>query len=95
MSWSFLLGFTRRLSLLPDDSLHLDIHQDIYADAGGLLPWANWAGGIDLQFQREMATLAMDSTFISSGIAAFDSDIFMGRMAKGQQRTYDGLCLCL
>ena len=23
--WSFLLGFVHRLSLLPDDSLHLDI----------------------------------------------------------------------
>ena len=36
--WSFLLGFVRRLSLLPDDSLHLDILRDNVADARGPLP---------------------------------------------------------
>ena len=36
--WSFGLGFMRRLSLLPDDSLYLDILRDDAADARGPLP---------------------------------------------------------
>ena len=48
--WSFLLGFMRRLSLLPEGSLHLDILRDNIADAKGPLPCANWAQGIDTQF---------------------------------------------
>ena len=57
--WSFLLGFVRRLSLLPDDSLHLDILRDNVADARDPLPYANWARGIEVKF----AALGMASPF--------------------------------
>ena len=62
--WPLLLGYKRCLSLLPDDSLRLDILQDKIAVAGGPLPCANRARGTDLQF----ATLGMVSPFFSSGI---------------------------
>ena len=81
--WSFLLGFMRRLSVLPDDSLHLHILQDNIADAKGPLPCANWAGGIEVKF----AALGMASPFVSSGIGALDSHGFMDRLAGDRQRT--------
>ena len=65
---SLLLGFMHHLSLLPDDSLHLDILVIDIADARGHL-CANWARGFDMQ----LATLGMASTYIASGIGAFDS----------------------
>ena len=66
--WSFLLGFMRRLSVLPYDSLHLHILRDNIADAKGPLPCANWARGIEVKF----AALGMASPFVSSGIGALD-----------------------
>ena len=48
--WSFLLIFMRRLSVLPDDSLHLHILRDNIAVAKGPLPCANWARGIEVKF---------------------------------------------
>ena len=85
--WSFLLGFMRRLSVLPDDSLHLHILRDNIADAKGPLPCANWARGIEVKF----AALGMASPFVSSGIGALDSHGFMDRLAGARQRTWDGL----
>ena len=38
------------LSVLPDDSLHLDILQDDIAELKGPLPCANWDRGIEVQF---------------------------------------------
>ena len=67
--WSCLLGFMRRLSVLPDDSLHLDILRDNIADAKGPLPSANGARGIEVKF----AALGMASPYISSGIGVLDS----------------------
>ena len=52
-------GFMRRLSMLPDDSLHLHILRDNIADAKGPLPCANWARGIEVKF----AALGMASPF--------------------------------
>ena len=75
----------RRLSVLPDDSLH--ILRDIIADAKGPLPCANWARGIEVKF----AALGMASPFVSSGIGALDSHGFMDRLAGARQRTWDGL----
>ena len=49
--WSMVLGFMRRLSLLPEGSLHLDILRDNIADARQPLMCANWAAGVDKQFQ--------------------------------------------
>ena len=43
--WFMVLGFMRRLSLLPEGSLHLDILQDNIADARQPLVCANWAAG--------------------------------------------------
>ena len=77
----------RRLSVLPDDSLHLHLLRDNIADAKGPLPCANWARGIEVKF----AALGMASVFISSGIGACDSHGFMNRLAGAQQRTWDGL----
>ena len=57
--WSFPLGFMRRLSVLPDDSLHLHILRDNIADAKGPLSCANWARGIEVKF----AALGMASSF--------------------------------
>ena len=71
--WSFLLGFMRRLSVLPDDSLHLQILRDNIADAKGPLLCASWARGIEVKF----AALGMASPFISSGTGALDSHGFM------------------
>ncbi len=85
--WSFLLGFMRRLSLLPEGSLHLDILRDNIADAKGPLPCANWAQGIDRQF----ASLGIASPFVSSGIGALDSHGLLSRMAQGRQRVWEGL----
>ena len=85
--WSFLLGFMHRLSVLPDDSLHLHILRDNIADAKGPFPCANWARGIEVK----LAALGMASPFVSSGIGALDSHGFMDRLAGARQRTWDGL----
>ena len=85
--WSFLLGFVRRLLLLPDGSLLLDILRDNIANARGPLPCANWARGIEMK----LATLGMAPPFISSGIGALDSHSFVAKMAEVRQRTWDGL----
>ena len=85
--WPFLLDFVRRLSLLPDDSLHLDILRDNVAGARGLLPCANWARGVEVKF----ATLAMASPFISSGIGALNSHSFVAKIPEVRQQTWDGL----
>ena len=74
----------RRLSVLPDDSLHLHILRDNIADAKGPLPCANWAGGIEVKF----AALGMASPLVSSGIGALDSHGFMDRLAGARQRTW-------
>ena len=81
------MGFVRRLSLLPDDSLHLDILWDNVAGARGPLPCANWARGIEVKF----AALGMASPFISSGIGALSSNSFVATMAEVRQQTWDGL----
>ena len=59
----------RRLSLLLDDSLHLDILQSNNAYARGPLPCANWARGIEMQF----ATVGIAYPVISSGIGILES----------------------
>ena len=77
-----LLGFMRRLSLLPEGSLHLDILRDNIADAAGPLPCANWAGGINRQF----ATQGLASPFLSSGIGVLDSHGLLTRQVEGVGR---------
>ena len=52
----------RRLLLLPDDNLRLDILPDSPADARGPLPYAKWARGIDMR----LATQSVASGVISS-----------------------------
>ena len=84
---SFLLGFVRRLSLLPDDSLHLDILRNNVADARGPLPCANWARGFEVKF----AALGMASPFISSRIGVLNSHSSVAKMAEVRQQTWDGL----
>ena len=81
------MGFVRRLSSLPGDSLHLDILRDKIADARSPLPCADWARGIEVKF----AALGMASPSISSGIGALSSHSFVAKMAEGRQRTWDGL----
>ena len=71
--WSCLLSFMRRLSGLPDDSLHLHILRDNIAEAQDPLPCANWARGIEVKF----AALGMASPFVSSGIGALDGHGFI------------------
>ena len=83
--WSFLPGFLHRLTVLPDDSLHLDILQDNIADAKGPLPCADSARGIEVKL------LLWAFPFFSSGISALDSHGFMDRLAGARQRTWDGL----
>ena len=46
-----VLGFMRRLSLLPEGSLHLDVFPDTIADARQPLMCASWAAGVDKQFR--------------------------------------------
>ena len=67
-----------RLSLLPDDSLHLDILRDSITHARDPLPCANWAGGIDMQF----ATLGMASPFIPLAEVLW-TVIFHGQVGLG------------
>ena len=67
--WSNLLGFMRRVSLLLDDSFHLDFLKSKTADARGPLPCADRARGVERQF----AILSIASSVIFSGIAALDS----------------------
>ena len=60
----------RRLSVLRDDSLQLDILQDNSAGAKGPLPCAKWARGIRVR----SAALGMASPPISSGIGALERE---------------------
>lgn len=69
-----VLGFMRRLSLLPKGSLHLVVLRDNNADARQSLVNANWAAGVDRHFRD----LGMGSAFTSSGMEALDSLGFMG-----------------
>ena len=85
--WSMVLGFMRRLSLLPEGSLHLDILQDNIADAQQPLMCANWAAGVDKQFRD----LGMGSPFVFSGIGALDSLGFMSRSAKRREQVWENL----
>ena len=84
--WSMVLGFMRRLSLLPEGSLHLDILRDNIVDARQPLMCANWqinwAAGVDKQFRQ----LGTGSPFASSGIGALDSLGFMSRSAKRREQ---------
>ena len=85
--WSMVLDFMRRLSLLPEGSLHLDILRDNIADAWQPLTCANWAAGVDQQFRD----LGMGSPFVSSGIGALDSLGFMSRSAKRREQVWESL----
>ena len=85
--WSMVLGFMRRLSLLPEGSLHLNILRDKIADAWQPSMCANWAAGVDKQFRD----LGMGSPFISSGIGALDSLGFMSRSAKRRGQVWENL----
>ena len=85
--WSMVLGFMRRLSLLPEGSLHLDVLRDNIADARQPLMCANWAAGVDKQFRG----LGMGSPFVSSGIGALDSLGFMSRSAKRRGQVWEDL----
>ena len=82
-----VLGFMRRLSLLPEGSLHLDILRDNIADALQPLMCANWATGAENQFRD----LRMGSSFVSSGIRALDSLGFMSRSAKRSEPAWENL----
>ena len=62
---SMVLGFMRRLLLLPEGSLHLDILQDNIADARQPLVCTNWAAGVDRQYRD----LGMGSPFFSVRLA--------------------------
>ena len=62
--WSMVLGFMRRLLLLHQGSLHLDILRDNIADAWQPLMCATWAAGVDRQFRG----LGMGSSFIPLGL---------------------------
>ena len=70
------------LSLLPDDSLHLDIPWDTLADARGSLPCGNWARGIDVAGLPVWAL----AHFISCVIGALDSHSFVAIMASYKGR---------
>ena len=76
-----MLGFVRHLSLLPDDSLLLDIFWVNIADDECPLPWVNWAWSIDRQFD----TLGMAFPFIFPEIGALDNHSFIARPAEGRQ----------
>ena len=89
--WSFLLGFMRRLWVLPDDSLHLHILRDNIADAKGPLPCANWARGIEVKF----AALGMASPFVSSGIGALDSHGSQVRCRAPANLSMKGFMACM
>ena len=86
-----MLGFMRRLSLLPESSLHLDILRDNSADARQPLMCANWAAGVDKQFRG----LSMGSPFFSSGIGALDSLGFVSRSAERREQVWESLHVSL
>ena len=85
--WSMVLGFMRRLAILPEGSLHLDVLQANIADARQPLMCANWAAGVDKQFRD----LGMGSPFVSFGSGALDSLGFMSRSAKSREQVWKSL----
>ena len=82
-----VLGFVRRLSLLPEGSLHLDVLRDNIADARQPLMLANWAAGVD----KQSGAWVLGSPFVSSGIGALDSLGFMSRSAKRRGQVWEDL----
>ena len=82
-----VLGFMRRLSLLPEGNLNLDNLQDNSADARQPLVCANWPARVDRQFRDP----GMGSPFTSSEIGALDSLGFMGSLAKRHEQVWGNL----
>ena len=67
--WSQVLGFMRCLSVMPENSIHVDILKDNISAAQQHPMCGNWAAGIVKQY----ASLGMPSPFSSSGIVALNS----------------------
>ena len=85
-----VLGFMRRLSLLPEGSLHLDVLRGNIADAWQPLMCANWDAGVD-KHTAQFRDLGMGSPCLSSGIGTLDSLGFMSRSAKRREQVWESL----
>ena len=77
----------RRLSNMPDDSIHDEILRDNVADAQQHPSCDNWADGIVKQYSR----LGMASPFSSSGITCLNSLGFQANMEGQLKKVWGGL----
>ena len=85
--WLRVLGFTHRLSEMPEGSLHLDSLKDNIADARQQSHCTNWAKGITKQFQD----LGLRVPFTTSTISGINHLGFLDALTKKQQRLWDNV----
>ena len=83
--WGQVVGFMRRLSVMPEGSIHRDILMDNVADAQDHPSYSNWANGV----MRQYTLLGMASPFSSSGIVGLNAFKFQTCMQDRLRRVWD------
>ncbi|RYE04502.1 MAG: reverse transcriptase family protein [Rickettsiaceae bacterium] len=84
--WGQVVGFMRRLSVMPEGSIHRDILMDNIADAQDHPSYTNWANGV----MRQYSLLGIASPFSSSGIVGLNAFKFQTSMRDRLCRVWDG-----
>ena len=82
--WGQVVGFMRRLSVMPEGSIHRDVLMDNIADAQDHPSYSNWANEV----MRQYSLLGMASP--SSGIAGLNAFKFQTSMQDRLRRVWDG-----
>ena len=81
-----VVGFMRRLSVMPDGSIHRGILMDNTADAQDHPSYTNWANGV----MRQYSLLGIASPFSSSAIVGLNAFKFQTSMQDRLRRVWDG-----